>query len=738
MKSQKLMRPLFVFFLFLYGQQLLAQVPQVGKTLEFAGMELRLTDQARRDIQANVDALYRSEKFFNIMLERVDLYMPVIESILKEEGVPEDFKYLVIQESALIPDAVSSSNAVGFWQFKKSSATELNMRVDREVDERMNVVSSTRGAAKYFLRSNAEFDNWLYSLLSYMLGQGGASRSVDKRYFGAQKMTIEKDTHWYIKKYLSHMVAFENAIGKNRRNIMLYQYTNTANKNLRHIAREFDTQEELLQTYNKWLKASKIPADKPYTVIIPLNISESQDLLAQETEHEPEKAKEKPTENQIYGHKQQAPEEIEATSHKLIMVELNGLQGVVARPGDHVEALAQLGDISERRFRKFNDLDAGDKILPGQFYYLEKKRARARVYEHVLQPGENLWKVSQKYGIRLRKLIRKNRLKRNQEPKPGRVLWLRFIRPSKEAIEHREVKPEKETLYASRKSSFNTPPQEPKNNTFPVSAVPEKAVPSQKEEENQNNQPDTLAEPVEKKSQMKPDLGKEEQEVKAPKLLYPAKNHEREQKELTEEQDEIQKEENDTLKSQKPERNIPKENQENNSILTPSASSAEWKASPSDSFEIEEPVNFIQEEEVTSKKEAEATLHEVEAGETLYSLSRQYGVTVKELILWNKLPEPPVLSIGQLLRVSPSKSTSGLDTGSSQLEEQEKQNPQTEMEVAENKQQEENFRYHIVSAGESMYRVARMYNVTIKDIMRWNQKENFDIKEGDRLVVGKE
>ena len=71
--------------------------------------------------------------------------MHFVEEILKRQGIPEDFKYLAIQEGEFISDAVSSSNAVGFWQFKKASAQELGVRVDAAVDERKHIIASTVG-----------------------------------------------------------------------------------------------------------------------------------------------------------------------------------------------------------------------------------------------------------------------------------------------------------------------------------------------------------------------------------------------------------------------------------------------------------------------------------------------------------------------------------------------------------------------------------------------------------------
>jgi membrane-bound lytic murein transglycosylase D len=76
--------------------------------------------------------------------DKARLYFPIIERIFAEERVPDAIKYLAIQESSLIPDAVSSANAVGYWQFKDFTAREVGLRVDRQVDERKNIVSASQ------------------------------------------------------------------------------------------------------------------------------------------------------------------------------------------------------------------------------------------------------------------------------------------------------------------------------------------------------------------------------------------------------------------------------------------------------------------------------------------------------------------------------------------------------------------------------------------------------------------
>ncbi len=114
-----------------------AQPPVVPHKMGFAGIPLTLSDGVRQEIQLDVNMLTKHVRYFNMHVERARAYFPIIEKIFEEEGVPEDFKFLALQESALVADAVSVSDAVGFWQFKDFTAMEMGMRVDKEIDERM-------------------------------------------------------------------------------------------------------------------------------------------------------------------------------------------------------------------------------------------------------------------------------------------------------------------------------------------------------------------------------------------------------------------------------------------------------------------------------------------------------------------------------------------------------------------------------------------------------------------------
>ena len=148
-------------FCFIVNAYASAQLFQVPARVTFGNVVVNMNTGAQDLVQTDVNALLSNRNTLNSRLDRAVLYFPIVENILAEENVPADFKYLVMQESGLAPDAVSTSNAVGFWQFKKETAQEFGLRVDDEIDERKNIHASTRAAAralecKRILRLNSE------------------------------------------------------------------------------------------------------------------------------------------------------------------------------------------------------------------------------------------------------------------------------------------------------------------------------------------------------------------------------------------------------------------------------------------------------------------------------------------------------------------------------------------------------------------------------------------------------
>lgn len=439
------------YFLFLINFFLAFAIlgsPRVPSTYYFADIKLNISDGARRQIQADVDALHKSQVYLKKKVVKIDLYFDIIERVFMEENLPDDFKFLVIQESALISDAVSTSNAVGFWQFKEASGKEVGLRIDRNIDERMHITASSHAAAKYLKKNNFFFNNWIYALLAYNTGPTGANKHVNKKYFGKKKMDITKQTHWYVKKFLAYKIAFENEIHKNTNpTLQLYEYEDTKGKSLKDISDYFEIDHKKLTLYNKWLRKGKIPSDKTYLGLIPVSTQDfvAQSLLVPEVKYA---IKESPKSivalpssyESISGFNFEINQQYPKVNKSIISkrIKINGIPGFIASSNDNLNSVLIRHSISESKFLKYNDLTKSDQIIGGQVYYLKLKKAKAKINYHVVITGETAWSISQKYGLKIKKLMTKNRMLEEKDLSSGMVLWLRHNRPSDVPISYKK------------------------------------------------------------------------------------------------------------------------------------------------------------------------------------------------------------------------------------------------------------------------------------------------------------
>ncbi|WMN06308.1 LysM peptidoglycan-binding domain-containing protein [Marivirga arenosa] len=669
-----------LLLLFIYPLCFIANAQQVPSRIAFANMDLRLTSDAIRDIQADVDALTRSEKYFQKKLERVDMYMPIIERIFQEEGLPEDFKYLVIQESALVSDAVSSSNAVGFWQFKEISGLENNLRIDRYVDERMNIVSSSRAAANYLKSHNEYFDNWAYALIAYQRGRGGAMDVVDESNFGKDKLKITSDTYWYLKKYLAHKVAFENVLGTSKTPYYLKEVSSKKSDNLKTIAKQEEVPYELLVEYNKWLKRSKIPEDKEYTIVVPLSnlekITKLQNQKEAELDHLPGDINDK--EQQKFPLVDHYPSKSDRSiPHK---VEINGLDGIYAPAGYTVQKLAEVAGIEQYKFRKFNDLKIREELTTGRIYYLRRKRNRAKFYYHTVTESETMWDISQKYGVKLKKLYRKNRMEPPAQPRVGRVLWLRQNRPANVEIEYRTApKVEKD---------------EPKQQEVIETVINEQ-------------QPDTIH-----------------------------NNHDSSKNAINPIHEKLK----DSIVISSSDSLISETLSDSNSTEVDTVL-IEEKTEEIDSTEVEVGKNIIEEsskeEDIKFENENESVQadlmeYTIRKGDTFFSIANRFNMKISNLLSVNELNIRDTLSIGQIIKVNKVEYFENPSKEGSQTDDEAMKNSASE---AADQSNDSKTIEHKVESGDTMYALARKYNVSLKDIMEWNNKNDYTLKEGELILI---
>jgi membrane-bound lytic murein transglycosylase D len=264
------------------------------------------------------------------------------------------------------------------------------------------------------------------ALVSYQMGLGGAKAYFGNQYAGQKVVNIDRNTHWYFKKYLAHKIAYQPSTAyltsnSTRLSEVQIQGPNT----FASLAKQFGVSEAHLIEYNKWAVNGKVPAGS-FTLFfvkgtgLPEGPVVNQNPLATS-----ETAATKPT--KTYKAANSFPKitgnTSKATQRKQILV--NNLQGVQAATTASTTAFSEEIGIREKRFIKLNDLPETEQIEAGAYYYTQRKLSSAEVATHLVEAGETLWTISQKYGIRLAALKSKNRIRKDEDLRPGMVLNLK-------------------------------------------------------------------------------------------------------------------------------------------------------------------------------------------------------------------------------------------------------------------------------------------------------------------------
>ena len=110
-----------------------------------------------------------------LAIKRAARWFPVIEPILKQNNIPDDFKYLAVVESNL-ENVVSPAGATGYWQFTKAAAIKYGLEVSDEVDERYDLEKSTQAACYYLNEGYSKFGSWTMAAASYNAGVNGIEK----------------------------------------------------------------------------------------------------------------------------------------------------------------------------------------------------------------------------------------------------------------------------------------------------------------------------------------------------------------------------------------------------------------------------------------------------------------------------------------------------------------------------------------------------------------------------------
>ena len=258
-------------------------IPDVPESVTFAGEKVKLD---RYDLYERYERELTATCYMHsttlLTLKRANRYMPVIEPILKREGVPADFVYLAAIESHFNPRAYSSAKAAGIWQFMPKTAKEYGLEVNEYVDERYNIEKATVAACRYLKNAYQKYGNWVSTAASYNAGMGRISSELTKQdEKNALDLLLTEETSRYVFRILAmkQVFAAPAEYGFVLKAQQLYQpiatttiEVDTPIVNLTDFAKRHGTTYMQLKEFNPWLRARELPnkSGKVYKIEIPV------------------------------------------------------------------------------------------------------------------------------------------------------------------------------------------------------------------------------------------------------------------------------------------------------------------------------------------------------------------------------------------------------------------------------------------------------------------------------------
>ncbi|RYU92998.1 LysM peptidoglycan-binding domain-containing protein [Emticicia agri] len=694
------MKKTFAFSFFLvsmhvaFAQQ--PSLPEVSRKVDFAGITVELDADAQKLVQKEIATLlYPENKYVLDKLQRMQWYFPVIERILELEKVPDDFKYLAVVESSLLPDAVSSSNAVGFWQMKASTAQEVGLRVDSDIDERKNIYASTRAAAAYLKRNNQIYKNWISTLYSYMLGAGGISKIVPSEWTNASRVEFDGRTDRYLIKTIAARVAFEYRMNRMRENPYAFvEYRKGKGKTLAQIASMVEVETLDLKKHNSWLQTTTIPDDYSVAILVPVTrLDEVQSKIGRQPEvvaGKGSKAKKEEINHRDYPVLERVTMQVN-NEEDPVFYTINEMKGILAKPGDDVASLARGGKLKIKDFLLFNDMSDRSVVEEGQVYYLQRKLRKGPVEKHQVQAGESMWSISQMFGVKLKNLLRLNRMRTSQVIQEGQIVYLQKRRPKNEPIE----------------KSKDIQEQEPQQKVPVMENYEEQTVASNQKSGKKQSQDEVMESTGET-------VVVERTTKRTPKK-EPVK--ETTSTETTSTREET--EEDDIV--------VITEDEDKTDYSTPVTPVKPAPVNPNVTIKNSPATTETRKttNTPTTSSMPKTGLHTVDVGQTLYSIARQYKVTVKDLAAWNGFTVNEHVKVGQELIVSNKAKGASGNTSTASASTAAK--AETGGKVAT----------HQVAKGETLFSISKRYSVAMKQIQEWNNMNDNNVKIGQKLIIRK-
>ncbi len=394
----------------------------------------------------------RGRKFVSKMLALSQLYFPIFDQILLEEGLPNDLKYAAVVESALLPNIMSRAGAVGLWQFMRGTAKQYDLEIGNNIDERCDIYKSTRAAARYMRSLYATYGDWLLVLAAYNCGPGNVNKAMARSggtdFWGIYEK-LPRETRRHIPKFIAIYYAFhyhKDLMIAPMRDMVKYTQLRRVRVDkpihLGQVAKVLNIEEKDLAKLNRNFLRGYIPANKKhYKLVLPIELLSLFDVY----------------QDSIYAYDR---EKYFAKNGKYIAKrkEFYPVYGALGsgkpivyrvRRGDVLGKIARRFGTSVRNIKNWNGLRS-DRIRIGQKlrvytsakYSQNYKPTKAKtkstakniklpylpnkyVY-HTIKKGENCWTIAKQYeGVTQQKIVELNQLANPQALRIGQKLRIK-------------------------------------------------------------------------------------------------------------------------------------------------------------------------------------------------------------------------------------------------------------------------------------------------------------------------
>jgi hypothetical protein len=215
-----------------------------------------------------------------LIIKRANRYFPMIEKILKENNIPDDFKYLAAAESEY-SNMVSPVGATGFWQIMPETGKEQGMEINTVVDERYHIEKSTEFACDFFSKSYEKYGNWTLAAASYNGGRRRMDEQIElQKQNNYYDLLLTEETARYIFRAVAYKLIISDpaAYGFDLDRKDLYpelEYNevkvDTAVSDFSDFADKFGTNYKMMKSLNPWLRKPYLTpkANKEYLIKIP-------------------------------------------------------------------------------------------------------------------------------------------------------------------------------------------------------------------------------------------------------------------------------------------------------------------------------------------------------------------------------------------------------------------------------------------------------------------------------------